>query len=261
MKPLNNNLFKIEKDKLIYYISEKLADVGFVKHFFSTRVGGVSTGNYSSLNLGLYTEDENEKIRLNFNKIFEAAEMDMDKIVFLKQIHGDQFYVVSNENYGSITESYGDAIITGEKGISIGIFTADCVPILLVDKENKLIAAVHAGWKGTHLKIVEKVLNHMFTFMGTNPVNVLAVIGPSIGPCCFEVKEDVADKFEFSIKRNDKIYVNLWNENKKQLLNMGLLEENITIANLCTCCNNDLFYSYRRDSGNTGRLAAFIEII
>ncbi|EYE88418.1 polyphenol oxidase [Fervidicella metallireducens AeB] len=258
---MNNNLFKIEKDKLIYFVSEGLSDLGFVKHFFSTRVGGVSTGNYSSLNLGLYTEDDNEKIKLNFKKIFETADMNMDKLVFLKQVHGDQFYVVSNGNYSSVVESSGDAIITGEKGIPIGIFTADCAPILLVDKENKLIAAVHAGWKGTYLKIAERVLNHMFANMGTNPVNVLAVIGPSIGPCCFEVKEDVADKFEFTVKRNNKIYVDLWKENRKQLLNMGLLEKNIAIANLCTYCNNDLFYSYRRDNGNTGRLAAFIEIV
>lgn len=244
-----------------FYTSSKLTKIDFLKHFFSTRIGGVSTGAFESLNLGIYTEDIEENIQCNFHKVFSSAGMDMDKITYLKQVHSDKLFFVDRDNFMKVRGQCGDALITSDKGIAIGVFTADCVPIVLVDTLNKIVAVIHAGWKGTVLNITGKVLNYMIMNMKTEAKNVVAAIGPSIGPCCFEVGLDVAEKFNFAFENKNKFYVDLWKENIKQLTDYGVQEENISSSMICTSCNSKKVFSYRKDSGNTGRMGTFIEII
>lgn len=245
---------------LEFYTSPNLANVEFTKHFFSTRIGGISTGAFESLNLGVYTNDVDENIQYNLDKIFSSAKMHSNKITYLKQVHSDKFFVVNNDNYLDVRGQNGDALITSEKGIAIGVFTADCVPLILVDTHNKIVAVVHAGWKGTALNIVGKVLKYMKINMGTDSKNVFAAVGPSIGPCCFEVGVEVAEKFNFVYENENKLYVDLWKENVKQITDFGVSKDRISSSMICTSCNCDIVFSYRKESGNTGRLGTFVEI-
>lgn len=257
-----NEAFDLNRiNEVEFYTAPNISNTGFVRHFFSTRIGGISTGQYESLNLGIYTNDLTENVQFNMNKIFAAAKMNRDKMTFLRQVHSDKFFVVSKDNYEDINGQYGDALITSEKGIAIGVFTADCVPIILADVKNKIAAVVHAGWKGTALNITGKVLDYMNVHMGTDTKDVTAAIGPSIGPCCYEVGAEVAEKFSFVYENKNKFYIDLWRENINQIIDVGVPKERITSSSICTSCNCDKLFSYRRESGNTGRLAAFIEII
>ena len=258
---MDKNLI-LKNDKGIkFYMSRNLNNISFIRHFFSTRVGGTSEGVYDSLNLGIYTEDNKESISLNFSKVLSSAGMQNNKVVYLNQVHGDSLYLVDDNNYNSIIGLSGDALLTKSKGIAIGVFTADCVPIILADRCQKIVAVAHAGWKGTQLEIVSKVLNYMIQEMGSKPENIFAAIGPSIGKCCFEVKKDVAEMFNYKIENQGKFYVDLWKENIKQIIDMGVPENNIDCENLCTKCGSELFFSYRRDNGATGRQGTFIQII
>lgn len=232
-----------------------------IRHFFSTRIGGVSKGAFESLNLGVYSNDNRKNIKSNFDIILKASGMDNEKVVYLNQIHGSEFYVVDEQNYKDIIGADGDALITCEKGIAIGVLTADCVPIIAVDPIKNIVSAIHAGWKGTYNKISYKVLQYMIENMGSSPENIITAIGPSIGPCCFKVGKDVADKFKYVSFKDDSYFVDLWQENKSQILNCGIKQYNIDLSNLCTMCSCELFYSYRKEKGITGRMGTFIQMI
>lgn len=248
----------VEKNGVKVFKSLQIESIGYFEHFFSTRVGGQSTGSYNSLNLGVFTDDEKENITENFKRVFNAFGMEDSETVYLKQVHSDTFYVVDSDNFKKVKNSQGDAIITTSKKIAIGIFTADCIPITAVDRKGSAAAVIHAGWKGTNLNIAGKVINHMVNCMGIEKEDILVSLGPGIGPCCFEVNCDVADKFKNVIVRNGKHYVNLFKENIEHLINSGISEKNINSINLCTYCNKELFYSYRRDNKKTGRIGTFI---
>lgn len=258
---IKNDFYIKEIEDLLYYTSGAIENLGFIRHFFSTRIGGKSTGYYNTLNLGIYTDDLSNNINFNIDKIFTATSMNVGKKVYLHQQHGNIIHIVDKSNYKDLIGLDGDALITNCSNISIGIFTADCVPILLVDKVNKTTAVIHAGWKGTDKKIVKEVISYMTSKMGTDPLNIIAAIGPSIGNCCFEVNSDVASKFHFATKRDDKYYVDLWKENIAQLEECSVSTQNISCSNICTACNTDKFFSYRAEHGKTGRMGTFIEII
>jgi polyphenol oxidase len=259
---MSNNKFLLNNvNGVHFYTCSEIDKLPFVKHFFSTKVGGVSKGDYSSLNLGVYTNDLSENVNNNFNRIYNAADMKSDNIMYLFQVHGDEIHVVDESNYRNICGKDGDAIITKEKNISIGVFTADCVPILIVDSVTKVIAVVHAGWKSTYLNIAKKVIQFMVNSMECKSENIIAALGPSIGPCCFQVGADVAEKFSCVHENGGKYYVDLWKENANQISECGISSEKIFGSNLCTMCNSDMFYSYRRDNGKTGRLGTFAQMI
>lgn len=258
---MERELCKKNNNGIEYYTANELLGFKATKHFFSSKLGGISKGEYNALNLGVYTSDAEANITANFKGIFNETEMHLEKLTYLQQIHSNQFIVVTKENFNEVRGFQGDALITAEKGIAIGVFTADCVPILVVDSQNKIVAAIHAGWKGTDLKIVKKVIGSMIEEMGSKVKDIHCAIGPSIGPCCFEVGKEVADKFDSVSSRNNRLYVDLWKENINQLKELGIGRENIACSRLCTFCMKDSFYSYRREAGKTGRLGAFIEII
>lgn len=261
IKNLYENQNGIEQEKLLYLSSSLLQKNENIKHFFSARKGGVSKNNYNSLNLGIFIEEDKANVIKNFELIGNAANMNLNNMVYLKQVHSNHFYVVNENNFKEVTGKSGDALITCCKNIAIGIFTADCVPILINDIENGIIAAVHAGWKGTYSKIVSNVVRYMIDSMNSKPQNLCAAIGPSIGECCFEVNDEVADKFTYKKNYGVKWHVDLVQENITQMLSCGLSRENIDAGNLCTKCNEELFFSYRRDHSITGRQGSFIQMI
>lgn len=207
------------------------------------------------------------KGNLNFNKTLEEGIDNINKLKnwfevkevgFLNQIHSD--IVI---NYNGIVES-GDGIITNRRNLAIGIFTADCVPVLLFDKKNKIISAVHSGWKGTLNKIIIKALDKMKDEHGASMEDIIAFIGPHNKGCCYEIGQDVAEEFY-----KDKLYhgIEIIKDNKlqlekciiKQLQSKGVSEKHINISPICTYCNNEYeLYSYRKQKDSCGRMFSFI---
>ncbi|MGN1032733.1 MAG: peptidoglycan editing factor PgeF [Intestinibacter sp.] len=197
-----------------------------------------------------------------FNGVFTLKNLSKNK-----QIHSDIVNKVDRDNIGKIIE--GDAIITNEKNVPLLILTADCVPVVLVDTVNKAVGLAHAGWRGTYAKICEKTLKAMKDNYNTNPEDVTAIIGPSIGSCCYEVSRDLVEKFNKIITNSDekmykikdkKYYLDLWKINTYILKEFGVLESNILNMNICTSCNCDKFFSYRKHDKTAKRIGTLVEI-
>ena len=251
----------------------------FIIHAISTRQSGVSKPPFDSLNLALHVGDTAEDVITN-RKIFAASlDLNAEDIVTPNQVHGDKVLRVNESYRGRGSINYDDAIketdalITNTPNLPLMLCFADCVPVLFVDVDNKAIGIAHAGWKGTIKKIAAKTLMAMTDEFGTDPTKCLAGIGPSIGPCCYDVGENVqsacAESFpkhvdELLIKRDEKIYADLWQANKIQLIEAGMSENNIDVARECTCCKSGWYFSYRSahkaDQKETGRIAALISI-
>jgi len=264
----------VMKDGLAYLTIPAFEKTGMVKHCFTTRIGGVSRGIYNSLNTSDDKEDPVENVHRNLKLVCGAVGIDYSNLVFSDQTHEDNIRVVSIADLGkgiSVPNDIKntDGLMTNIPGIPLITFYADCVPLFFLDKENKAIAVVHSGWKGTVQKIGVKTIRQMTEVYGTKPEDCLAGIGPSIGPECFEVGQEVADQFTESFGTrphiikplgNGKYMVDLWAANKLMLMEMGVPENNITISGLCTKCREDLFFSYRRDKGRTGSMSAIMEL-
>ncbi|HPL99375.1 MAG TPA: peptidoglycan editing factor PgeF [Bacillota bacterium] len=262
------------KDGLAYLTIPAFEKTGMVKHCFTTRIGGVSRGIYNSLNTSDDKEDPVENVHRNLKLVCGAIGIDYRNLVFSDQTHEDNIRIVSIADLGkgiSVPKDIRntDGLMTNIPGIPLITFYADCVPLFFLDKENKAIAVVHSGWKGTVLKIGAKTIRQMTEVYGTKPGDCLVGIGPSIGPECFEVGQEVADQFAESFGTrphiikpigNGKYTVDLWEANKLILMEMGVPENNITISGLCTKCREDLFFSYRRDKGRTGSMSAIMEL-
>jgi len=207
----------------------------------------------------------------NWNRLAMAFAIPLENFLTLNQVHGDDIFII--KPYGDYLPSDGalnyDAIVTPRENLAICIKTADCVPVFIVDRSKKIIAAVHAGWKGTALEISTKVVRLLLDKYGSYPRDILAAVGPSIGLCCFEVDEDAADSFRnqkdhgeflFAGNKPEKWIVDLAEANRRQLIHCGIPEENIDICGLCTSCRQDLFFSHRGSGGITGRQLNFIMI-
>lgn len=235
-----------------FFTSQKLERLNGVKHFFSTKI----EGDYSSVLSDINNRSSNGAL----SKVITRAGFHINHIVYLKQVHGNKYHFVDDKNMKELTGVEGDAIITKTSNIAIGVFTADCVPILLFDKELRIAAAIHAGWRGTNLKITHRVASYMMEELGSAPQNIYAAIGPSIGSCCFEVGEEVFSKFNFTSKEGNKLFVDLNKENASQLMELGIGYQNIEDENFCTMHNKELFHSYRREQGHAGRQASFIQL-
>jgi YfiH family protein len=218
----------------------------------------------------IFTNAEKER---SFNRNTEEGikelnslkkEFDVKDIIYLKQIHSDKILkYISNDK--SIKDEEGDAIITNEKNVIIGVFTADCVPVILIDEEKEVIAAIHSGWKGTFESITLKTIEKMKKEFNTNEINIKAYIGPHIRKCCYEVSEDLKVKFIEKKKTINK--ENLFDENNlnleacivDDLKRAGVKDYNINSLNLCTYCSDDIkLHSYRKSQGSYGRMFAFI---
>lgn len=179
-------------------------------------------------------------------KISDLLNIDNSQVVFIKQRHGD---IIVKAEMG--TPQKGDALVTDERNLCLAVRIADCIPILLYDPRKNVIASIHAGWRGTARKIAGKTLKYMEDKYGVNPADVVAGIGPSIGPCCFEVKKDVASQFEDKYRTGGNI--DLWKANYHQLVESGVYSKNIEISRVCTKCSLNKYFSYR----TTGKTSSF----
>ena len=263
-----------KKDNLKYYTFENIEKTNIVKHCFSTKFGGVSTGVYESMNLA-FREDKRENVIKNYEIICNAIGVDYKNVVFSSQIHKDKVYKVTKDDIGkglfkqSDINQY-DALITNEKDVVLVTFYADCVSIFIVDPVNKAIGIAHSGWRGTVKEIGAKTVNKMIEEYKTNPKDLIVGIGPSIEKCCFQVAIDVVDvfrkelpfskKYIFDDDEKDKYKIDLQGIIKQTMINKGVLEENIEISGLCTMCNSDIFFSHRAMGNDRGSLAGIINL-
>ena len=268
-------MIKREKNDLIYFTFENFDKTGLVSHCFSTRKGGVSTGFYESMNLH-FRGDTTENVIENYKRICNAIDVDYKNVVFSTQIHSDNIYTVSEKDRGKgllkkSDISDADGLITNEKGTVLTTFYADCVPIYFLDPVEKIIAMAHSGWKGTVLQIAKKTVQKMENDFNCQRKNILVGIGPSIHKCCFEVEYPVVEEFEKNIpfsknfifkdyEKEGKYKIDLQGIIEKTLLLNGILQENIEVANICTKCNPDLFYSHRNMGADRGSLAGLIAL-
>jgi polyphenol oxidase len=242
-------------------------------HFVTTRAGGVSVQPYTSLNLGLHTDDNSVDVLANRALLAEETGIAKEQFLYASQVHSGDVKIIDSEALfnGVLTNNpRTDATITNLPGICLMVMVADCVPIVLFDPVKKVSAVIHAGWRGTVHKITSNTIHSMVGHFGCDPADILAGIGPSIGPCCYEVGEDVLEFVtqsfgttkDYLIRKHDtsKPFFDLWYANQKQLTDYGVKAGNIEISKLCTKCHSDIFFSSRDSGGITGRFAAGIFI-
>lgn len=244
-----------------------------IVHFSTTRTGGVSNGTYASFNMGNFSDDNPLYIYENRNILARMFYMDIDKFIIPHQTHRTKVLKIDEEfldlDYTSAIETmYGvDATITNLKGMFLCATTADCVPIIIYDKANESIAAVHAGWKGTTGRIVENTIVEMKKHYDANTIDMIACLGPSINAKNYVVGEEVVDQFikngfdisdsELCFKKQDtpnKYHLNLKEINRRELVRLGVKENNIETTDLCTYDTQELFFSARRQTTHSGRM-------
>ena len=261
---------------VLYLSYPLLENTGLVKHGFSTKIGGVSEGIWESMNLSFSRGDDEDCVRENFERMAEAIGVEPDSLVFAAQTHTTNVRRVTAADKGkgivsSLDYADVDGLITNEPGICLTTFYADCVPLFFIDPVHKAIGLSHSGWRGTVGKMGQETLRRMKEEYGTEANDVIAAIGPSICQDCYEVSEDVIEKFKeafdrihwkdlFYEKENRKFQLNLWKANEIILLEAGVLKENIAVTNVCTNCNNDVLFSHRATKGQRGSLAAFMAL-
>lgn len=270
-----NKEFYINRNRDLAFLTiPALEETGLVKHCFTTRQGGVSEGIYNNLNTSLRKDDKRENVLENLKRVCGAVGIDYTKLVFSDQVHGDVIRKVTEEDMGKGINKESDiigvdALVTNVPGIPMITFYADCVPVFILDPVHQAVGLAHSGWKGTTLKIAAKTIGRMGEEYGTKPGDCLVGIGPSIEKECFEIKEDAAKLFKdsfpnwtlFMEKKDTEHYVvDLWHAVRITLAEIGVPEENISLSGLCTVCNEELFFSHRRDKGRTGSLSAIIEL-
>lgn len=264
------------RDGVPYLAYPLLEQSGVVKHGFSTRLGGVSEGVCSTMNLSFSRGDKEEAVRENFRRMAKALDVQEDSFVFAMQTHTANVREVTLEDKGKglvrpLDYADVDGLVTNVPGLCLATFYADCVPLFFVDPVHQAVGLSHSGWRGTVGKIGKKTVEKMQKLYGTNPADVLAAVGPSICQDCYEVSEDVIDEFRrgfserhwdslFYKKQDGKYQLNLWRANELVLLEAGVTKEHMAVTNVCTCCNSEVLFSHRASKGKRGNLAAFLAL-
>ncbi len=280
----------IHKGRLKLISCDAISAIPGFTQTFTTRIGGVSKSPFGSLNIGKHTEDDDKKIAKNI-LLMEKA-LGIRYVSAARQVHGDGVVVIKscgnnhksritnpkikksqyllfevnpesgiqNLELNKILDTEADALITDIPGLAVGVRVADCVGTVIIDPVNKVIAAVHSGWRGIANKIPAKTIKIMKNEFGSNPKDLIAAVSPAIGPCCYQVGPEVYKLQKQKVfstifkKKADGIYMNLWQGAKNLLIAEGLKVKNIHICSMCTSDNPELFYSHRRDKGVTGRM-------
>ena len=257
----------MEKGGVCFLQSVSLAGHSWIDHAFCTRWRGASGGAFAGLNFSVREGDGEDAVRRNWGMLSEAFGIPEDRFITLRQVHGTR--LVSLEDRGE-TVPEGDGLVTARRGFAVGIKTADCVPILIADPDARAVCAVHAGWRGTAMGIAEKAVGVMGQRYASRPEDLSAVIGPSIGPCCYEVDGPVfealseqggSDRVLRPGSREGRWMLDLPLANRIQLERAGMQPGRIFTSGFCTCCRPDLFFSHRRDGAKTGRHLNFILLL
>ena len=243
-----------------------------VSHFITTRQGGVSKGTYQSLNLGMMQADPVDNVIENRKRVANAFGLSLTDFVFPIQVHGTQIIRITEKDRGKgafcLNDAFADTdgFITNVPRLCLITLAADCVPITFFDPIKKAIGVAHAGWKGTALKTPKFLIESMGREFNSNPKDIIVGIGPSGGPCCYEVGQDVVDEVAKTfdpnnviISRSGKTFFNMWEANRITLIESGVMPTNIEQAEICTITHSDTFFSARQ--GHGGRFAAGIFLL
>ena len=270
---MKEGFVKRERGGICWFEPAAILAAGGVRGGFTARLGGVSKINRASLDLGLRRNDDMDAARENFRRLFCAAGIAGEPAV-LSQVHSDRSVFVTGEipprGLSLARETEADAMICDRPGTVLITHHADCTPVFLYDPEARVIALVHAGWRGAAACIAAKCAERMFRDHGCRPERMLSAVGPCICERCFETDADVPEAFRASMggaadpfirRAGEKWHVDIAGMSAAQLLLLGILPENIARTELCTCCREDLFYSHRRMGPDRGTMAAFFEII
>lgn len=274
----NKEVLKRNESPGVEYLTfPSLEKTGIVSHLFSTRIGGASEGIYASMNLSYARGDRKEAVDENFRRIAEIMGREIQDFVLSDQTHTANVRKVTEEDRGKgivYQKDYCDVdgLITNERHIVLATFYADCVPLFLVDKKHRAIGLSHSGWKGTAGRMGEHTLLAMREAYGTNPEDVEIGIGPSICKDCYEVGEDVTEAFAAGFpdkvrkdilfaKGGGKYHLDLWKANEYIFRMAGVPKEQISVTDICTCCNPNYLFSHRASQGKRGNLGAFLCLI
>ena len=267
---------KQTRDRVVFHTADQFTAAGGVAHGFASRLGGVSTGPCAELNLGLTRHDRPEAVRENYSRFCAALGTDRNRLVMTHQIHEDTIRVAQPSDvladlFDPIPYD-ADGLITNQPGLCLTIYYADCIPVLLYDPKKRVIAAVHSGWRGTALAIAPQAARKMAELYGSDPADVLAAIGPGIGPCCFETHDDVptamAEKlgsgvmdFVAPLETPGKFSVDLKGIIAWQLTAAGLIPDHVDTLTQCTGCHPELWWSHRKMGDLRGNQAAMLQLL
>lgn len=262
-------------DTVPYLTYNSLSEIKFINHAFSTRLGGVSEGEFTSMNTAFNRGDNLNNVTENYKRFCRSAGFDFESLVASAQDHHTFVRAVTKADsgvgiYKPRDIASVDALITNETGVTLVTYYADCTPLFFVDTKNKAIGLAHAGWRGTVGRIGEKVIRKMTECYGTDPADVVAAIGPAISVCCYEVDQPCANHF-YALKGLDsgkfvfpkdggKYMIDLLETNRQILVAAGVPEKNITLSDLCTNCHPDLLWSHRATKGHRGTMSAFLSL-
>jgi len=261
------NFIEHNQNGVVYMTAPNLK----ARHAFTTRYGGVSDGIWASLNLGEHRGDLPEHVIENYRRVKEATGIDTDRLVFTHQVHGREVRVATEADIHTLMTPVpyeADGLVTNIPGLPITCFIADCVPLLMHDEKNGVIAAVHCGWRSTIQDIMSEAVEKM-VFLGAQPGELQAAIGESIGACCFEVGPEVPEAVRALLptdhegiirpeKSSDKFYVDLREAIRRRLMQLGVPENHIAVSDECTVCQSDKYWSHRATQGKRGHQAAMI---
>lgn len=267
-----------EKNGVKYLSFPSLEKTGVVRQCFSTRAGGVSEGIFATMNLSFTRGDDREHVLENYRRIAGVLDCGLEDFVCTDQTHTTNVRVVGREDGGKgVVREKGytdvDGLITNEPGIVLATFYADCVPLYFVDPVKRAIGLSHSGWRGTVNRMGAETIEMMKKNYGTNPKDLVTAIGPSICMSCYEVGSEVAEEFLKAFpkeqeqreilkpKENGKYLLDLWKANYFVMREAGVPEGNISVTDICTCCNGEELFSHRKSQGKRGNLGAFLGII
>lgn len=252
-------LTKQQRDGVVFYTDQNLKAFG-LDVYFTTRKTGFSAYPFTSLNLAFHVKDKAETVVKNWHKVASVFSFKLENTFLAEQVHGNKVKIVTTKTARWPKRIKAvDALITDITSFTLVTLTADCVPVVLVDIRQKKVASIHAGWRGTYSEIVAKSLKRI-TQAGTKKENIYAYIGPAIGPCCYQVDKERYQLFQakFNLPA-PTTSLDLPALNRELLIRAGLNKKQIYTATICTCCQPDLFYSYRQQAV-TGRQAAIVTV-
>lgn len=274
--PVKSSVMTLKGEQTPYLTFNKLNEISFIRHAFSTRLGGVSQGVCQSMNLAFGRGDDRETVLENYRLICKSADFDYESLCGSVQVHEARVRRVGKEDRGHgilkerLWES-ADALITDCKDVTLVTYYADCTPVFFADTRNHAIGLAHAGWRGTVERICVNTVNKMREEFGTKPEDLICAVGPVIGKCCYEIDGECVERFKalteidtasiLSEKPNGKFMADLALTNKLLLMRAGVNEANIAVSDLCTCCNSELLWSHRSTGGKRGTMAAFMKIL
>jgi len=269
---LQQNLFHTKCGEALEYLTfPSLEETGVVRHLFTTRMGGVSSGEFSTLNLSFERGDEKDRVLENYRRIAEVLDCNVEDMVASHQTHATNIRRVDATDGGKgILRSRDyenvDGLVTGEEGVALVTYYADCVPLFFVDPIHRAIGLAHSGWRGTVGRMGECMVKTMGREFSAKPEELRAAVGPSICRTCYEVSEEVARQFTDMLgeevvspgRAPGKYQLDLWRANELILLQAGIMAEHIAVTDICTCHNPDYLFSHRASGGRRGNLGAFL---